>query len=190
MSRALLVIINGPPGAGKSVLGGRLAHELGFPFISKDNIKEILFDILGWHDREWSKNLGHASMELLFHFAECELRVGKSVVLETALNPEFHTARFLNLASQYDCALFQIYCWAREDVLLERFRKRLESGERHPGHVGHLMTCDQFRDILRRGTNDVLQIGGSLLEVETSDFEKIDYEALVAAILSARDQGR
>ena len=61
MSRALLVIISGPPGAGKMVLGRRLAQALGFPFINKDDIKEILFDTLGWHDREWSKKLGHVA---------------------------------------------------------------------------------------------------------------------------------
>ena len=57
-------IVTGPPGAGKSTLAEYLARELCLPLISKDGIKEILFDTLGWHDREWSKKLGHASFEL------------------------------------------------------------------------------------------------------------------------------
>ncbi len=184
MSKPLLVIVNGPPGAGKTTLGRKLAQETGLPFISKDDIKEILFDILGWEDREWSKKLGHASMEILFHLAECELRAGRSALLETAFHVAFHTGRFLDLASRYGCEFLQIYCRATEQVLYERLQKRVRSGERHPGHSDPLLTFDQFREILERGTYSVLEIGGSLIEIDTGDLAKVDCTALIAAILS------
>jgi 2-phosphoglycerate kinase len=55
MHRPLLVIITGPPAAGKTTLGRQLAGALSLPFIHKDGIKEILFDVLGWRDRAWSR---------------------------------------------------------------------------------------------------------------------------------------
>ncbi len=71
-------------------------RELDLPLVSKDTIKEILFDTLGWRDREWSKKLGHASFELLFHFVESHLGAHRSLVVETAFiqvphNPVFET---------------------------------------------------------------------------------------------------
>ena len=186
LDRPFVVIITGPPGTGKSTLGKRLATELGLPFISKGGIKESLFDILGWQDREWSKKLGHASVELLFHFLESQLEAGKSLIVETAFIPRFHTTRFLELRDRYGFEPIQILCRADVEVSFERFRKRTESGERHPGHVDHLATYDQFKAVLREGKYEVLEIGGSLFEIDTTDFNRIDYEGLLEAIESTR----
>jgi len=187
MGELFLVIVNGPPGAGKTTLGGRIAAQLGLPFISKDSVKDILFDTLGWRDREWSKKLGRASFEILFHFLESQLEAGQPSVVETAFTPAFHTARFLGLRELYGFEPIQIYCRASDEVLFERFNKRSETGERHPGHVDHLVTYDQFLDLLREERWEILKIGGSFLEVDTTDFESIDYEALEKAIDSARE---
>jgi SpoVK/Ycf46/Vps4 family AAA+-type ATPase len=65
----LVLIITAPPASGKSTLGRQLAQRLGLPFLSKDLFKEVLFDVLGWSDLEWSQRLGRASMKLLFRSA-------------------------------------------------------------------------------------------------------------------------
>ena len=61
-----IVIINGIPGTGKTTIAKPLADQLGFPLISKDTIKEFLFDTIGVGDREWSQMLGKASSEFLY----------------------------------------------------------------------------------------------------------------------------
>ncbi len=63
------MIVSGAPGAGKSTVAGPLAAELSFPSLSKDVIKETLFDQLGHvaeDERRSSQQLGGASMELLW----------------------------------------------------------------------------------------------------------------------------
>ena len=67
-----MIIVSGAPGAGKSTLAGPLAAELGFPLLSKDVIKETLFDQLGHvadDERRSSQQLGGAAMELLWRLA-------------------------------------------------------------------------------------------------------------------------
>jgi tRNA uridine 5-carbamoylmethylation protein Kti12 len=62
MLMSWLIIVTGRPAAGKSTLAKWLGQRLDMPVLSKDGIKEILFEELGWHDREWSKRLGRASL--------------------------------------------------------------------------------------------------------------------------------
>jgi len=76
ITRPLLVIIGGLPGTGKSTLGSFLSQELSFPCVSKDGIKETLYDTLGYSDRKWSRKLGVASFELLYYFIGLELAAG------------------------------------------------------------------------------------------------------------------
>jgi ribosomal-protein-alanine N-acetyltransferase len=42
-----IVVVAGSPGSGKTTLAKGIAVELGIPLISKDTIKEALFDALG-----------------------------------------------------------------------------------------------------------------------------------------------
>lgn len=179
----LVVIISGLPCTGKTTLGRWLAQELSLPFVHKDGIKELLFDHLGWQDRAWSKALGRASSELLYYFAEAQLAVGRSLLLESNFNPAFATPKFQALQVQYPFTPVQIFCKADGAALFQRFQQRSESGERHPGHVDHLNYAE-FEAILQQGRLAPLAIGGELIEVETTAFEQIPYAALRARLQS------
>lgn len=65
-----LVLVSGPPAAGKTTLAVALAAELGIALLAKDRIKETLHDALGFDaDLAWSRRLGAATMELLWALA-------------------------------------------------------------------------------------------------------------------------
>lgn len=181
MTKPLLVIISGLPCTGKTFLGKRLAKEFNLPYLSKDGIKELLFDSLGWQDREWSKKLGLASYNLLYYFAESQLTAGKSFIIESNFKAEFDSKKFLDLKKKYEYEPLQIVCKTDGEVLFERFKKRTESGERHPGHVDQL-NYDEFKEIMLKGGYESLLIGGEIIEVNTTDFESIDYEKILKNI--------
>jgi predicted kinase len=66
MTPTTLIVVSGLPASGKTTLAHLLAAELRLPLVGRDDIKERLFESLGWSDREWSKRLGIASWDLLY----------------------------------------------------------------------------------------------------------------------------
>jgi predicted kinase len=181
MTSVWLIIVTGLPGTGKTDLGRRIAREFQLPFVNKDGIKELLFDRLGWKDDDWSKKLSLASYDLLDYFVASQLAVGRSLVVESNFTSAEDSPRFLALKQRFDFQPLQILCHAKGETLLQRFRARI--GQRHPGHVDHLI-YERLEPVLLHGRSAPLDIGGQVIEVDTTDFVAIDYAGLFSAIES------
>ena len=186
-----LIVVTGPAANGKSTLAAWLGEQLSLPFISKDGIKEILFDTLGWRDREWSKWLGRASVEVLFYFVRVLLARSQSMVLENVFHPEMVSATFQALQHDTGCGILQIICAAEPAVNFERFRQRAELGVRHPGHVD-LQCLDEFTVWLQQERSMRLEVEGPVIEVDTTEWAAVSYEAILKQIRSHlnRSEGR
>ncbi len=125
-----LTIILGGPASGKTTLARRLAEALGCTCLSKDDVKEALFDVLGIGDRVWSRRLSDASFTALLRLAERQLAVGGRCVVEGNFRPE-HGAAWREVARRYGVKARQIWCHAPPATILARFDAR----RRHPGHL-------------------------------------------------------
>jgi predicted kinase len=177
----LVLIVSGPPCTGKTTLARWLAACLELPLMTKDTIKEVLFEVLGVRDRAWSKRLGGASMELLYTFVEAHLAAHKSCVVEGNFDTAFATPVFRRLAREYPHTSIQVNCVADPAILASRFRKRSLSEERHPGHQDHLPPDPRF-DSPISGRMPPLGIVGHVIELDTSDFAQLDYDLLYSRI--------
>lgn len=183
-----LIILTGRPAAGKSTIGKRLSQDLKLPIISKDGIREVLLDRLGCKDRPWAQLLGKAGIDLMFYFARAEFDVGNSIILDNAFDPTISNPRFRELKADYNAESIQVVCNSDSETLFQRFKSRVESGDRHPGHRED-EAFDHIWEILSREESPVLDIGGEVIEVDTTDFEKVDYPALLERVsLFLRDE--
>jgi predicted kinase len=175
----LLVVVTGPPAAGKTTIARELAARLRVPLIAKDSIKEALFDALGTGDLAWSQRLGEATYLAMLALAEGSAAAGASVVLEANFvrGGDFAT-RLAGLSARF----VQVHCGAPLDVLLDRYRSR----ERHPGHVDS-ERIDALREAVETGRHDPLDLPGETIRLDTSG--EVDLAALgdhLAAVAEGR----
>jgi predicted kinase len=184
-----LIIVTGRPASGKTTLARWLAQELHIPVVSKDSIREVLFERLGWRDRPWAQLLGQASIDLMFHFAEIQLEAGRSLILDNAFDPALSVPRFRALLARYHAEIIQIICNADAETLFERFKARAASGDRHPGH-GDEDVFEQLRSYLAQDRSPILDIDGAVVEVDTTDLARVDYQELLNQVKSFMGLGQ
>lgn len=181
MSIPFLVIVTGHPASGKTTLARRLAVELNLPCFTKDDIKERLFDTLGWSDRAWSSKLGNATYSLLELIVENEVRAGRSVLVEFNFDTVVSTPHYLEIKQRYDFFPIQIVLEADAEILLQRFIDRTESGNRHPGNADNTV-YDEYRERLAKGPYQPLDIGGTVIHFDTNDFTKFNYNDVLMQV--------
>ncbi|MGH2549954.1 MAG: AAA family ATPase [Thermomicrobiales bacterium] len=185
--RSRLILVSGLPATGKSTLADTIGDALSLPVITKDTIKELLFDTIGWSDRAWSMKLGGASMELLWFIAAQHVRVGSSVVLESNFSKSFTDPQLAKFRAQWPIKVIEVHCVADREVILERYRARAAEGERHPGHMewnAEQMETDLLPRI-RDAQDQTLDGADMFIEIDTTDFSTLDIPAEIEKIRAA-----
>ena len=175
---ALVVLVNGLPGSGKTTLARAVARHLGLPLISKDVIKETHADVLGtelagWPQRRWNAAIGAAASETMWALL-ADAPAG--AVLESCWPTDFRHFVVQGLIRANNPTAVEIWC----DVPLQTARRRFEA--RHPRHPihGDLPTDDEWERW--RYTARPLAIGPTL-RVDTT--KPIDTQAISAWIEGA-----
>lgn len=170
-----IVLISGAPGAGKTTLALPLAAQLGWPLISKDHIKETLFDAMGGigGDLQESRRFGAGAMETLWALASrCP-----EVILEANFRPHsvYEREKLIGL----DGKVVELHCVCPLDEAFRRFQARGAAGV-HPAHPWHEMNRAAFDEFDQ-------PVGvGSVIKVDTT--KPVDSAALaneVRAVFAA-----
>ncbi len=194
------ILVTGIPAAGKSTMAEFLAERLELPVISKDSLKELLYDTIGFCSREGKVKLGIAAMNTMYYLAEQLMKRKQAFILEN---------NFENISKEGLLSLLETYAYKAITVTLtgdyqkiyQRFLKRNDSPDRHRGHVvndcypekvqnRHIpqISYEDFAGgIVNRGM-DSFAANGPQIIVDTTDFTQIDQEELLRQIIDCREE--
>ncbi len=197
------ILVAGIPAAGKSTMAEVISERLKLPVISKDAIKELLFDNVGFQSRAEKVNLGIASMRIMYYAAGQLMKAGQPFILEN--NFESSEQGMKNLLEKYQYSALTITLTGNYKVIYQRFLERESSPDRHRGHVvndcypekkennlktpkAKTISYENFvRGIAQRGF-DAFCVDGRQIKVDTTDFSKINMEELFSQIAAWKEE--
>lgn len=189
------IIVTGIPASGKTTMAKYLSEQFHIPMISKDLIKEILYDEVGFHGRPEKVKLGNASMEIMYYMAEQLMQFQQPFILENNFEHVSKEGLFAIL-EKYSYTAITVRMTGDYEALYKRFEKRNNSPERHRGHVVNdqypepefrteappTMTYDIFMDAIKRRGFDSFIGNGPLVTVDTTDFARVDRDDVVTQV--------
>lgn len=128
------ILVAGVPATGKGRMAQELSQRLGLPWLSKDAIKEKLYDTVGFRCRAEKVALGEGALEALYYAAGQLLQAGVSCILENNFE-EVSKPGLLALLERCQCQAVTVFLTGEPEALYRRFLQRDRSPQRHRGHV-------------------------------------------------------
>lgn len=128
------ILVTGIPASGKTALAEYLSASLHIPLVSKDKIKEILFDTIGFRSRTEKVALGTGAMETMYYFAGQMMSTGQPFLLENNFE-NVSRPGIQSLLEEYGYQAVTVRLTGDYNVLFKRMTERNNSPDRHKGHI-------------------------------------------------------
>ena len=198
------ILVTGIPAAGKSTMAKVMSEKLKLPVISKDTVKELLFDNVGFQSRTEKVKLGIASMEIMYYVASQLMKAGQPFILEN--NFEYSSEQGIkSLLEKYQYSVLTITLTGDYKVIYQRFLERENSPDRHRGHVvndcypekkennmktlkAKTISYENFVCGIEKRGFDAFCVDGRQIKVDITDFSTINMEELFSRIEAWKEE--
>lgn len=190
------ILIAGMPASGKSSFAHWLNVNSHLPYMSKDEIKELLFDEIGFSSRAEKVALGVAAEKILYSFAENQMKANLPFILENNFDDSSRDG-ITKLLRRYGYTPLTVLFDGDTRVLYERFLERDQSPHRHRGHVVNTcypeqgerqpyipMSFEAFENGMEKRGFRRFEAGGKVISVDSTDFRQVDYQKIYDEIVA------
>ena len=176
-----IILIGGYCAAGKTTFARNLSQDLNIPCFEKDTIDETLCDAFGRENNVAEMGTSDVAFALLLHITERLLQAGKPCILENVFVLE-ELDELKILFEKYNCECLLFILKGEPHVMFNRYVERDATGDRHWIHerADERWKSWFINDMPERYKLEETEIGEKII-VDTTSFEKINYDDLYAA---------
>ena len=192
-----LIIIAGMPATGKSTVSRKLSKAFGLPILEKDDIKEEMFDTVGYRDLKEKRALDIAANAILLRCSEAILSKGNSLIIVNNFDSNM-SGRVQDMIDRCQCKCVTVFLNGDPDVLYQRYVARDAKKVRHLGHtfidrypplkgdeIGRSMTREYFADRFEKHGMADFKLRSKRIDLDATYPERIDVEKLISDIREA-----
>ena len=180
-----IIIVQGYLAAGKLTFALTLARELGIPYFVKDTFKTAICQSITIDSREVISCFSAVTFDAMMYAAERLMEAGMPFIIEgnflpAGIKKTDEAGVIRSLIERYGCRSLTFKFAGVIKVLYERFVAREGSPER--GKANTMFTTPTIAEFETFCRNmDGFDIGGEVVEIDTTDFEKVDFKKYIKA---------